>query len=185
MSKFLTNTIYLADNLQLFCAFQKQKNLQFFFLKSSKIQTLSLFSPEITILKKKKYLLYSLTEKKKKNVIGLIYVRLLRLLLDTIATTRMSLEVLGIGYNIFQKENYLYFNVGTSNALKWKIMDNIVFTILGKKVNKIKFYTFSKQYLYDVLNLIIKLRKPNIYTGKGIFFYNIKFITKIGKIKKL
>ncbi len=185
MSKFLTTTIYLADNLQLFSTFSQEKKLQFFFLKSSKIQTLSLFSNDITILKKKKYLLFSLTEKKKKNVIGLIYVRLLRLLFDTIASTRMSLEVLGIGYHILQKQNYLYFNVGTSNAIQWKIMDNIVCNVLGKKSNRIKFYTFSKQYLYDVLNLIIKLRKPNIYTGKGIFFYKLKFNTKIGKIKKI
>jgi hypothetical protein len=69
MSKFLTTTIYLADNLQLFSTFSQEKNLQFFFLKSSKIQTLSLFSNEINILKKKKYLLYSLTEQKKKMLL--------------------------------------------------------------------------------------------------------------------
>lgn len=185
MSKFLTQQIYFSDSLYLSSTFSKEKNLQFFFLKSNKIHTVSLFSTNIIFLKKKKYLLYSLTNKVKKNVIGLLYVRLLRVLFDTLASNRMTLEVRGIGYNINQKRDFLFFNVGTSIALQWQIVNNVFFKILGKKQNQIKFYTYSKQYLYDILNLIIQLRKPNIYTGKGIFFYNIKFKTKIGKIKKV
>lgn len=185
MSKFLTHTIFLADNVQLFKTYKKEKKLLFFFLKSSKILTLSLFLTELSLYKKKKYLLYTLTEKKKKNVIGLIYVRLLRILFDTIATSRMSLEVLGTGYNISYKKNCLYFNVGTSNFIEWPIANNLLFRIKGKKLNRIKFYSFSKQYLHDILKIILYLRYPNIYTGKGIYYYKLKFQTKIGKIKKM
>jgi hypothetical protein len=183
MSKFVTNNIFLANNLELFSS--KKKNLQFFFLKSNKIYTLSLFFNHIIILRRTQYLLYSIIEKKKKNIIGLLYVRLLRLLFDSIAASRMSLEVLGVGYNIFYQNNFICFNVGTSNSLQWILPNNIFFKILGKKKNQLKFYTYSKKYLFDLLSSIIKLRQPNIYTGKGIYYYKLKFSTRIGKIKKI
>lgn len=115
----------------------------------------------------------------------MIFVRLLRLILDSISPTRKSLVLLGIGFNIIQKNNCLLFNVGTSHALSWIINNNLFFRILGKKQNQIKFYTISKQFLSDILCFIINLRKPNIYTGKGIYYNKVKYKTKIGKIKKM
>jgi ribosomal protein L6P/L9E len=185
MSKFVKNSIFLADSLIIRNRFEKNTKLNFLYFCSQKIKTISLFFNQLVVLKKKKYLLYIITEKKKKNVIGLLFVRLLRLVFDSMAANRRSLSVLGIGFNIIQEKTYLLFNVGTSQSIKWKIKNNVFFRILGKKQNQIKFYSISKQYLSDILISIIKLRQPNIYTGKGIYFHKLNFSTKIGKIKKI
>lgn len=185
MSKFVKNSIFLADNLIIKNHFENSKNLKFLYFYSKNIKTLSFFFSSLLVLKKKKYLIYLITEKKKKNVIGLLYVRLLRLVIDSMAANRRSLVVLGIGFNIVHVKMHLLFNVGTSHALQWSIKNNIFFRILGKKQNQIKFYSISKQILSDILISVINLRQPNIYTGKGIYYHKLKFLTKIGKIKKI
>lgn len=53
MSKFVKNSIFLADTLKIQVYLEPRMNLNLFYFSTNKIKTLSLFFNEIILLKKK------------------------------------------------------------------------------------------------------------------------------------
>jgi len=91
------------------------------------------------------------------------------------------LEILinGIGYKCWRfNTNDLLFNLGYSHFIKYKNEFNIFFRITKYSI---KFFSINKFLLGLMISEIIKLRKPDLYKGKGLKLYNQKLNLKIGK----
>ncbi len=91
------------------------------------------------------------------------------------------LEILinGIGYKCWRfNTNDLLFNLGYSHFIKYKNEFNIFFRITKYSI---KFFSINKFLLGLMVSEIIKLRKPDLYKGKGLRLYNQKLNLKVGK----
>ena len=142
------------------------------------------------LLKKKKFFYittYALTRKRKKIVIGVYYLFLLLLFNNAQFGIKNVILLRGIGFSFFTNKNLLYANVGYSYNIFFNIPKNVIYKINGKKSNFFKIWGSPKYFVNDILAKIIYSFYPNVYTGKGIFWYKThKFLLKkIGKIKKL
>jgi len=96
-------------------------------------------------------------------------------------------QLKGIGYLFCQTKNHISLNVGLSHLIHYKVPENIICLISGKKFNYLKVYGTLGYFVNDYASKIILLRKPNIYTGKGLYWKRqvLFFKLKVGKIKKI
>ena len=129
-------------------------------------------------------LIFKITEKKKQNVINFFLIKLLLLFRELSSPVYNKLKIFGIGFSINVCDNHIIFQVGTTNILSYKIPQNVFVTVLGKKSTILLVCGTNVNYINNFCYQLIQLRYPNIYTGKGVFFYKKKFIKKIGKVQK-
>ena len=76
------------------------------------------------------------------------------------------LEVKGRRFKYFISKNFFFFKMDTSKFLYLNFFDNFFFK---KKKKKIKFFFFEIN-IFKLLNNMQKLKVPNKFTKKGIFF---------------
>lgn len=98
---------------------------------------------------------------------------------DIIKGFYLELELKGLGYTVFFFKNYLFFDLNYSHFIAIKVpKDIIIKRFKGKLIifgfNRLTIMSFSKQ--------ILKLKKIDIYKGKGIFIKGK--IIKLKEIKK-
>lgn len=88
---------------------------------------------------------------------------------------------IGLGYKNFVYNNFLYLYLGDANFYKIKINKNL--NIICKK-NQIIIISKNKEFLFNFIHKISKIKKINIYKGKGIIPYNNFKFMKLKKGKK-
>jgi hypothetical protein len=145
--------------------------INFFYLKYYLYkQTLLLFSLNLKYLQKKIFTFFAL--------------KIMFLLNQILFFNYVKLQVFGIGFSIYTDYYKICFNIGTTKTLFYILPKNFLYKILGKKQTILLIIGISKEKLYQLSNYIIQLRFPNVYTGKGIFFFKKKIFKKVGKLKQ-
>lgn len=92
-----------------------------------------------------------------------------------------KLQLVGVGYKMnIDKNNVLNLFLGYSHVIKYCIPDNIVVTNISS--TEITLTSFNKQLLGQVAANLRAKRKPEVYKGKGIRYFN-EFI-RIKEAKK-
>ncbi len=91
---------------------------------------------------------------------------------------KRSLELVGTGYRITQKGNYLVFFVGHSHDIWFELPEGITAEI---KVNKLTLSGIDKQKVNQAAAVIRGFRKPEPYKGKGIKYSDEIIRRKAGK----
>lgn len=81
----------------------------------------------------------------------------------------LELNLNGIGYKCFKKDNEIILDIGYSNLIVFKPTDQIKVKIFK---NKIMLFSIDKNYLNNVGYLLRKFATPDPYKGKGILFKN-------------
>ena len=81
----------------------------------------------------------------------------------------LELNLNGIGYKCFKKDNEIILDIGYSNLIVFKPTDQIKVKIFK---NKIMLFSIDKNYLNNVGYLLRKFATPDSYKGKGILFKN-------------
>lgn len=98
---------------------------------------------------------------------------------DLIKGFFLELDIKGLGYYIFLKNNYLVLDLNYSHFIGL----NVPFGVLLKKFKtKLVLFGFNRERLVNFANIILKLKKIDIYKGKGLFVRGVKF--KLKEIKK-
>ena len=122
-------------------------------------------------------------DKKNYSVHKIWYHNLLSLLkkyIDIVSTGFLSvLQVWGVGYKILKKDDSIYIFLGYSHSIKVKMENQIYFKPFEGT------YLFITNHLKDNLlattSQLKKLRKKDVYKGKGIRFMNETIKLKVGK----
>mgnify|MGYP000471698554 CR=1 FL=1 len=91
------------------------------------------------------------------------------------------LELNGVGFRLKLEGNTLKFYLGFSHIKEYKIPNNIFVKIGNKKETELHLFGYDKQYLCQIAAQIKLLKKPDMYKGKGIFFFNETLVLKQGK----
>lgn len=81
----------------------------------------------------------------------------------------LELNLNGIGYKCFKKDNEIILDMGYSNLIVFKPTNRIQIKIFK---NKIMLFSIDKNYLNNVGYLLRKFAIPDSYKGKGILFKN-------------
>jgi len=96
---------------------------------------------------------------------------------------KKSLTLRGVGYKFIIKKHYLGLQIGFSHELNIVLSSDLLFKI-NRKSTAIKFKTTNVSFLSNFLASLKRLRKPDIYKGKGIRYKKEKIVRKEGKKKK-
>lgn len=90
------------------------------------------------------------------------------------------LFMVGLGFKNFILDNQLYILVGDCNYLIFNIPANL--KVFCRK-KQIYLFSYNKQALYNFVSILKKIKKLNLYKGKGILeFKNFKYTKlKVGK----
>lgn len=79
-----------------------------------------------------------------------------------------TIEIKGRRFKYFINKNFIFFKMDTSKFLYLEILNNL---FIKKRKKKIKFFFFEIN-IFKTLKNIQKLKIPNKFTKKGIFFLN-------------
>ncbi|MBN2693934.1 50S ribosomal protein L6 [bacterium] len=91
------------------------------------------------------------------------------------------LEVIGVGYRVELKKEYIVFFLGHSHEIWYEVPAGITAAV---KDNKLTLTSPNKQQLGQVSAVIRSLRKPEPYKGKGIKYSTEVVKRKAGKTGK-
>ena len=94
---------------------------------------------------------------------------------------KKTLELVGVGFRVSVVENKLLLKLGYSHEVLFEIPSNIV--IQCPSPDKISVFGICKQKVNKVVSLIQRLKKIDLYKGKGILLENTKLRLKEGKKK--
>jgi large subunit ribosomal protein L6 len=96
---------------------------------------------------------------------------------------KRKIRLKGIGYKFLLNKNILTFQIGFTHAFSVTI-SSLLYCRINKKRTKLllKYNDYNKLTLF--LSAFQNIKKPNIYTGKGIRYNLKKFHQKEGKKKK-
>lgn len=153
--------------------FDGTKNDLFFNINKINIKYYNKISNRITfIINKKSYSIY-------KNTYHIL-LSLIKKYIEMVSTGFLTiLQVWGVGYKILKKKDSIYIFLGYSHSIKDTIKNQLFFKPFEGT------YLFITSHLKDSLLLktaqLKKLRKKDIYKGKGIRFKNETIKLKIGK----
>ncbi len=89
------------------------------------------------------------------------------------------LDLVGIGYRVAQNGKGITLSVMLSHQVDIQPPDGIVLQVEGN--NRIRVSGIDKQAVGQIAAEIRKVRKPNVYTGKGIRYANEVVHLKPGK----
>jgi len=95
---------------------------------------------------------------------------------------KIYLELIGTGFKVNIINNNLEFDVGFSHKLKQKIPANC--TVFIKKNRLIKIFSNNLIILSQYALMLHKLKKPEVYKGKGIRYFFEILKLKQGKKRK-
>ena len=90
-----------------------------------------------------------------------------------------TLNMVGVGYTVEQKGQYLLINAGYSHPIYFEIPDEIKVDLPNNTTITIK--GINKQNVGDIAAKIRQIRKPEPYKGKGIKYANEYIRKKAGK----
>ena len=91
-----------------------------------------------------------------------------------------ELNLVGVGYTIEKKGDFILINVGFSHPVYFQIPEGITVDIPNVTTIVIKGY--NKQNVGDMAAKIRSIRKPEPYKGKGIKYSNEVIRRKAGKV---
>lgn len=147
-----------------------------------KINNLKRKKPQkVLIYQTKKYLIFFSFDK---FLLNYCFILFRNLLWSLTCGSTVHMKILGLGYKLTvdkTNQDLVNFDLGYSHEISFKIPQRFKLELHKSRKNLFK---ISGQYLYDVKNfgvIIKKLRKINVYKGKGIFFFNEKLSLKEGK----
>lgn len=149
----------------------------------------------IVYSEKKKYILYIKLDKnikmiieknslymysKNKYILSTQYIYICKLIEDFMFNFYDSIILKGSGYKckLAKNKKYLLFNLGYSHIIYIKIPWGIYLISIEKKNTIINFCTINRLLLKQYINILKKLRRVNIYKGKGLFYLNQKIFIK-------
>ncbi len=96
---------------------------------------------------------------------------------------KRKIRLRGIGYKFLLENGILTFRIGFTHPFSVAISSLLYFRI-NKKRTKLLFKCNDNNKLTLFLSAFQNIKKPNIYTGKGIRYNLKKFYQKEGKKKK-
>lgn len=94
-----------------------------------------------------------------------------------------SLELVGVGFRAEVLGNKLILNVGYSHLVEVVAMEGITFEVTDN--TKIKVSGIDKQLVGQIAANLRKVRKPDVYKGKGIRYSGEYIRKKVGKSAKV
>tara|TARA_B110000116_G_scaffold257405_1_gene257518 strand:+ start:644 stop:1189 length:546 start_codon:yes stop_codon:yes gene_type:complete len=117
--------------------------------------------------------------KQHKALHGLIRSLVANMVEGVFAGFEKSLELIGVGYRAQQVGDGVNLQLGFSHTIDIQAKEGITFELEGN--NLIKIQGIDKQAVGEVAANIRKLRKPNVYTGKGVRYVGEQVRRKAGK----
>ena len=84
----------------------------------------------------------------------------------------------GVGFNVYKKKNFLFFELGFSHYIGICIPKNI---IIKRFKARLAIFSFSKNLAHNFVKKLLLLKKVDAYKGKGVIYKNQKIILKEGK----
>jgi large subunit ribosomal protein L6 len=96
---------------------------------------------------------------------------------------KRDLEIKGVGYRAQAKGNKIVFTLGFSHAIEYELPAGVTATS-DDKMTSISLTGIEKQLLGQVAANIRKLRKPDVYKGKGVRYAGERIKLKAGKTGK-
>jgi|WetSurMetagenome_2_1015567.scaffolds.fasta_scaffold00387_17 large subunit ribosomal protein L6 len=96
---------------------------------------------------------------------------------------KRDLEIKGVGYRAQAKGNKIVLTLGYSHAIEYELPAGITATT-DDKMTSISLVGIEKQMLGQVAANIRKLRKPDVYKGKGVRYAGERIKLKAGKTGK-
>lgn len=91
------------------------------------------------------------------------------------------LRLVGIGYKLYYSASLLVLKLGYSKCTFFLLPFDLRFSITGRKKRGFSIFGIRKLGLTLISHLLLQLRIPNIYTGKGIRMRSTLFLRKLGK----
>ncbi len=79
-----------------------------------------------------------------------------------------QLRLIGIGYKVYHFCNLLVLKIGYSHYIIYLVPYELRLVIVGRKKRNFILFGINKLIVGAVVNFILCLRVPNIYTNKGI-----------------
>lgn len=122
-------------------------------------------------------------KKKIKTFQGTLTALIKQLFIETNTLIYKKLVFIGVGYRVFEVDNFLnkvlLFKLGFSHSIYYRIPKNIkIFCI--KRTN-LFIYGNSYQHVFQTASKIQSYKIPEVYKGKGILYENQKIKLKEGK----
>ena len=200
-SNFKNLTIKIPQNILVYFFQTNTHNIYFFFSKNGKIRFLlkkhnlidCTVENNLIQFKPKNFLLsLSKTELEKKAVkTTLVTITSLfqtysiffsKLFFDLNNRFKIVLDLRGIGYRfVILNSKVVFFYWGLSHPVKFTVPENLLISSLDDKNKNLVLESIDRHLVMRTAFLILRMRKFNIYNGKGICFLNQQKRTKIGK----
>lgn len=89
-----------------------------------------------------------------------------------------DLTLKGKGFYNFSFDNFVALELGYSHRVLIPIPQNVIFK---KFKYRLGFFSFDFEKLFNFIHSLLKLKKLNIYKGKGIYFKTTNLKLKVGK----
>ena len=89
------------------------------------------------------------------------------------------LDIVGVGYRVEQKGKGISLSVMYSHPVEYTPVEGVTLDVEGN--NRIKVSGIDKQAVGQVAASIRSVRPPNVYTGKGVRYFNESVKLKPGK----
>ena len=84
----------------------------------------------------------------------------------------------GVGFNVYKKKKFLFFELGFSHYIGLIIPKNLV---IKRFKARLAIFGFSKGLVHNFVKKLLLLKKVDAYKGKGVIYRNQKLILKEGK----
>lgn len=93
----------------------------------------------------------------------------------------LKLKIVGIGYKVLFHEKFLEFRLGYTHPIYYQIPQGITITTPKNKASILIIYGYDQYLVHQTAAEIRALKKPELYKGKGIRYYNEILNIKEGK----
>ena len=99
---------------------------------------------------------------------------------------KISLDLVGVGYKVAQIKNGVSINYGFSHPINFFVLAKDInsVNVTSPKSDNIIVESADKELAGQYASKILKLRKYDIYKGKGMSITGVKMLTKKRKVKK-
>ena len=125
----------------------------------------------------------AMDSKNVKKIQGTTTAKIKQILIETTHILYQKLNLVGVGYRVFpheKLENQLYFKLGYSHLIYFRISDNLK-THCQKSTKLFLFGNSSFDNLTQTASQIRVCKSPEPYKGKGILYEQEKITLKKGK----
>jgi large subunit ribosomal protein L6 len=122
-------------------------------------------------------------ERKKKKKINFNFLTIQKKIIGIFAGFKKKIRLRGIGYKFSLNGRILTFRIGFTHTFSI-LLSTLLYNSFNKKKTKllIRFNHFNQ--ITTLLSAFQNIKKPDVYTGKGIRYNLKKFKLKEGKKKK-